>query len=173
MPVSMGFRFIRPKRSFLDLGRKVERELESRADQVAGEIRHDFEKTTESWDHAVEFVEHVTKDARGITISVSTDDEIYNYVNGGTKPHAIPKVAGGKRLRFQWDGPGSYQAKTRPGTIGSGPGGSSGPYVSFKSVWHPGTEPRNFDMAIYERWSSSGRFKAEMQDAVNSSILGW
>jgi preprotein translocase subunit SecA len=34
-------------------------------------------------------------------------------------------------------------------------------------------EARNFDMAIYERWSGGRRFKVEMQDAINTAVLGW
>lgn len=168
MPVSVGFRFIKPRRSFLDLGRRTESALQERARQVASEIRADFEKTTATWEHQVEFVEKITFGARGIDISVSTDDEIYKFVNSGTKPHAIVPVRA-RALRFR----GGYKAKTTPGVLGSSAGGSSGPEVTRKAVWHPGTEARNFDLEIHERWYTSRRFKTEMQDAVRQGVLGW
>jgi len=75
---------------------------------------------------------------------------IWKLVNEtGRKPGPIfPKKA--KFLRFQWGGPGSYQAKTGAGPARhSGPGTVANGETTFRrQVWHPGFEPREFDEVI-------------------------
>ena len=98
---------------------------------------------------------------------VDTDDEIYGYVSGGTRPHAIrPKRRGGV-LAFK----GKYRAKTRPGVLGSFAGGSSGDAVFTQAVQHPGTQARNFDKLIFEKrkiWYNK-QMQAAMKRAVQKS----
>jgi hypothetical protein len=130
---------------------------------VAADVLRDYQKTVESWEHKPEF-ETIIDMKPNPTILVDTDDEVYSYVNDGTKPHPI-KPKGQWPLRFQWGGKGSYKAKTRPAWIGSRPGGPSGPQVALKSVRHPGTNPRKFDEIIQHRWARL--FPQRMQAALN------
>lgn len=110
-------------------------------------IRKEFEETTKTWDHKVEFREHThlaVKD-RVMSVEVETDDLIYHFVSGGTKPHPIePKKKGGV-LVFR----AGYKAKTTPRIIGSGSGGSFGGTVFAKRIpRHPGTTAREFPRMI-------------------------
>lgn len=102
----------------------------------------DFEKTTATWDSTPSF--DVSDDGE-YGVVIGTDDENYQRVDEGTKPHVI--VAHGTALAFA---PGG-SAKTRPRVIGSS-GGSKGPGVVFtKRVNHPGTEGRDFSGVIAEK----------------------
>jgi len=131
--------------------------------KIADEMEEDFEKTTDTWEHSVKF-EKLTDVSENMSAMVATDDEIYGYVDKGTRPHAIfPKKPGGK-LRFQWAGPGSYRAKTTVNVIGSQAGGSSGDMVVFPYVKHPGTKARNFDTIIMKKWQP--KFKRRMEEAM-------
>lgn len=118
-------------------------------EQVAKGITEDFEKTTATWKHQPEFKSRVTL-GKTVNLIVGTTDEIYGYVDRGTKPHIIrPKKA--KVLAFPG---GKYHAKTKPRFIGSMPGGSSGATVFSQEVHHPGTKARKFTEELFKRWRS-------------------
>lgn len=126
--------------------------------KVGTQIKQDFEKTTQTWDHKPKF-ETLVSLSGGPTVLVDTNDEIYHYVSEGTKPHIIrPKRA--RSLAF----PGVYNAKTTPGVLEARSGGSSGDMVYTKEVRHPGTQPRKFDELIAKKWQS--KFKREMESIM-------
>jgi len=78
---------------------------------------------------------------------VSIADQVYYYVNHGTRPHRIYPVKA-KALRFQV----GYKAKTSFTRLSSGKGGPFGATVYRKYVRHPGTKPRFFDRRIAQKW---------------------
>jgi len=112
-------------------------------------IRRDFKKTTRTWDHKVTFFVKTAPRLSG-TIVAGTDDEIYNYVSGGTKAHAIRPKPTNKSglLAFQ----ANYKAKTIPRKLKSRKGGSSGPMVFRRAVKHPGTKARLYAETIAKKW---------------------
>jgi len=134
----------------------------------ATEIKREFEKTTATWEHEVKFESTVglRRTPPGPEVLVWTDDEIYGYVNNGTRPHPIFPVRA-KVLRFQWGGKGSYTPKTTPRVIGSRAGGPSGPEVHRPYVQHPGTEARHFDEEIEKQHRP--RFKRAMERAMSDA----
>ena len=112
----------------------------------------DYGRTAETWKHKPKFTAEVDVKGDTVTMLAGTDDLIYKFVDKGTKPHFIfPRTAGGT-LAFQWGGPGSYRAKTRPSFLGSSGGGPSGPTVHFRYVKHPGTAPRRFSEVIQRKY---------------------
>ena len=111
------------------------------------DVYKDFQKTVATWESKPDFKNEFTETDNEMRFEVSTDDEIYGYVNNGTRAHPIP-ISGFAALSFMWAGPGSYKAKTKPRKISSTGGGPSGPMVVLSHVDHPGTEPRDFDSAI-------------------------
>jgi len=160
---------IMPKRSLASLGQKVVNQQAARLQQDGENIRRDFEKTTATWNHKPRFEVNLLRTASQMTVYVYTDDEIYQYVDKGTRPHVIrPRRA--KALRFQWGGPGSYKAKTSVGVISSRAGGSSGPEVLFKHVTHPGTAARNFTEVIQKKWAP--KLTKALQDIVTQVFRG-
>jgi hypothetical protein len=161
MPSAVVIKAIKPKR--FDDKAMTER-LRYHAKQVVKEIRKDFEETTKTWQHKVEFKETVSagKGAGGIIAEVSTTDEIYTYVDQGTKPHIIRPVRA-KRLAF----PSIFSPKTAPRVLSSGPG-QRGPQDTFAmEVHHPGTEAREFSRTIEVKWTP--RFKQRMQEAMKDA----
>lgn len=104
----------------------------------------EYKKTTRTWKRKPRFVAQMDKKRH--TVIVYTENEIYGYVDEGTRPHKItPKRA--PLLRFQ----SKYVAKTSPRIIGSKRGGASGPWVSAKEVTHPGTKARDFSKIIGQK----------------------
>jgi hypothetical protein len=136
-----------PKGKILD-GKKLERELHDALDHTANIIRDDFHKTTDTWHNKPDFKKIGPRSTFGqLEVIVETRDEIYSYVEYGTRPHVIvPKKRGG-RLAFR----GKYVAKTRPGVISSRAGGAKGGLRFAKQVQHPGTQPRHFSATIAKR----------------------
>lgn len=112
--------------------------------QAAEAVRKDYEQTVQGWEHPAEFM--ITEQGDG-SITVTTDDKVWRYVDKGTPPHVItPKR--GKVLVFGVGG----KPKTTPGRLRSG-GGSKGSMVIIRPrVNHPGTAPRDFTALIMKRW---------------------
>lgn len=122
-------------------------------------IRKDFQATTKTWKHKPEFKMTISLRSPGPFVNVSTQSEIYGYVDRGTKPHIIrPKNK--SVLRFQ----SIYTAKTTPNVLSSSKGGASGDFVFAKEVHHPGTKPRNFTNLIRDKWKDE--FYTLMNDAI-------
>jgi hypothetical protein len=126
------------------------------------EVLADFEQTTATWEHPVRFTQNIEVGPNRIEATVTTEDEIYGYVDKGTRPHLILPVRA-KALRFQ----SGYKAKTIPNVIGSQSGGSFGDTVFSKGVMHPGTEARNFDEIIRKKWEPI--FKQRTQAAMKTA----
>lgn len=105
-----------------------------------------FDATVATWDHKPEWVKELKGAAplsKEIVGAYWTADQIYEWVTRGTEEHPIV-ARNAAALAF----PGTFTAKTIPGVIGSGAGGSGGDTVIRKSVQHPGTQARDFDKAI-------------------------
>jgi hypothetical protein len=129
---------------------------------ISKDVRKDFEATVKTWEHKPRFEEAISLKGAGPQFLVGTDDEIYKFVDKGTKPHIIrPKKA--RALHFM----GGYRAKTKPNVIGSSSGGASGPEVFTKHVNHPGTKARGFEEAIGKKWDK--QFKKRMHTAMKKA----
>lgn len=138
--------------------------------RAARELRKDFEKTTATWKHKPVFKEHthLTERVPSPAISVDTDDEVYRYVTKGTRPHPIwAGIYTGKSDKKVLAFPSTFSPKTQPGVIGSGPGASGGPTVFRPYVQHPGTEAREFDVVIKEKWEK--KFRDLMHKAMREA----
>jgi hypothetical protein len=137
-------------------------EIVSALNETSEAMLKEFEKTTDTWKDKPTF--ETIKDTTGgnLAVLVATDDEIYGYVNDGTRPHDIVPIRA-KVLAF----PGGFSAKTSPNVIGSKPGGSFGSTVFARGVHHPGTEPRNFDSIIQKIFQP--RFQRRMEKAMSNA----
>lgn len=140
---------IRPRKSPVINVEAFKREISRAVDKTAGDMLKDFDKTTRTWDTQVKFYARPKGGQLGrrdLVITVYTNNQIYQYVDAGTKAHIIrPKNA--STLRFM----SGHRAKTRPGFIGSSQGGASGAAVFAKEVHHPGTRARGFSTIIAKR----------------------
>ena len=161
-------RAITPKRQVRLDPQVVERELRSVLnDDVKSDLLSDFRKTVNGWKTQVDFTARtfIAFDSIKMTVSPTGDGtKIWGYVNSGTRPHIIrPKRRGGV-LAFR----GGVRAKTKPGRISSGAGGSSGATVFSREVRHPGTEPRNFDTLIAD--NNRPKFKRLCENGLRRAL---
>ena len=130
------------------------------ANQYAKDMKLDFDATTGTWNHKVNFQTDVSVLPDIVSVKVWTDDEIYGYVDKGTKPHIIrPKKPGG-RLFFKVGG----TPKTQPGQDTAGPGSPGTKLVAASEVHHPGTKARNFTKEISKHHSRD--FYSRMRTAI-------
>lgn len=142
------FEAIIPKNlaGFFDF-RRLEREMFRSMSDTIRQVEKDYQATVRTWRRKPTFVKINPRKLFGsIDAKVTTKDEIYFFVEEGTRPHMIRPKRGG-RLRFQT----GYRAKTKPRRLGSTPGGSFGPFVSSTGVLHPGTVAREFSKEIAKR----------------------
>ena len=155
------FKEIKPSRLRIDALRL---ELLNAIRKVGRATRREFEATIKNWKHKVKFEMMISlKD--GPTALVTTDDEIYRYVDEGTRAHDI--WAGsytGKSRKKVLAFPSSSTPKTRPGSLKSGPGHRGKADVFTPYVRHPGTKARNFSGQIKKKMTP--RFKREMERAM-------
>jgi len=151
-------KLIIPKKLIAD-PQRMARALTNALNGVAKDIQADFKVTTQTWQHKVEFP---IDSPAPYTRRVSTSDEVYGYVNDGTRAHRIQPH--GKVLVFRTP----FRAKTVPNQIMSGPGSTGGTEVFSRGVNHPGTKARNFDVAIKDKWDK--QFGTIMQRAIDSEV---
>lgn len=142
---------------YKSLARKLPGVINDVMYNVAVDVRDDFEKTTATWQHQVVFA--IARVGTGYV--VSTSDEVYGFVDLGTRPHRIEGP-----LAFQ----GNYVAKTQPRVIGSSGGGASGPMVYAQGVDHPGTQARKFSETILKKWEKETpkRVQAALRTGLES-----
>lgn len=109
-------------------------------------VKRDFDSSVRTFDNKPNFVRIVSVDGSKITGVYKTDNEVYGFLNYGTKGHMVmPK--NGRALRFR----ANYKSKTRPGSIKASGGGASGSYVFSKGHYVKGIEARRFDEQIKEK----------------------
>lgn len=127
-------------------GRDLDNAMEAAGKQIGRYILGYYHAVTMTWNHKPKFdMEMETADGL-VSVAVGTDDDIFRYVDEGTRPHIIRAKPGGI-LAFQ----SGYNAKTQPGSLTSKAGGAFGPFVFAQEVRHPGTRARGFTAEITRR----------------------
>lgn len=133
------------------------RAVENGLDAAAKGAQVDFGVTTQTWQHRPSFA---IERAPGQRV-IATTDEIYGYVDAGTRPHLIrPRSA--SRLAFRYP----TRAKTTPRRIGSNRGSIGKNWAFAKVVQHPGTAPREFTDVIGDKWGK--QLPIVLQRALNA-----
>lgn len=142
----------------------VERAVENSLTNRAEDIRIDFLVTGQTWKRQPVFL--IRKRPMGRMIY--TNDEVYGYVSLGTRPHII-MAKNAPALRFFRTG---FRAKTRTRIIASYAGKIANKDLTFvrppKVVHHPGTEARDFQKVIAEKWRK--QFPKLLQQAINAEV---
>jgi hypothetical protein len=124
--------------------------------EIARQMRYDFMQPTRTWSKRPEVQSIVDVRAGNLEVLAGTDDPIFTMLDRGTAPHYIfPKKPGG-RLAFPWDGPGSYGAKTTPGSLKSTAGRKPTGKAIRAWVLHPGTQARGWSVIINDKWTQKG-----------------
>lgn len=137
------------------------RAIENALTGAAKNVKVDFDVTTRTWKNRPTF----TIDREPGKRTVSTDDEIYSYVNDGTRPHIIaPKKPDGV---LAFGVPSSPKTAVR--VIGSSKGSRGSTIVRTpKPVRHPGTDAREFDVTIKDKWDDM--LPGILQRAIDSEV---
>lgn len=118
----------------------IRRKIGKALSDAAIQARNEYKKTVTTWEQSPEFT--ITRSGEFARI-VGTENEIYGYVDHGTRPHIIrPTTA--TNLAFQV----GYTPKTSPRVIGSQAGGNFGPVAFSVKIQHPGTDAREFSKTI-------------------------
>lgn len=152
---------ISDKRDVINV-KKIMGAIRGAAVEIGRGMRADFEKTTRTWKHKPIFTIKIATSGEAL-VSVFTDNQIYIWVSGGTKPHMIrPRNA--KVLAFNVP----FQAKTRVRWIGSRNGMKGKLRVYSKGVKHPGTEAREYDQVVYDIWQP--KFELLMERRINNAV---
>lgn len=142
----------------------IEAELTKFANEFANDMLLDFELTTAFWEHKVKFEKLIDVSGAKVEILIGTDDEIYGYVNNGTKPHKIKPKGKGYPLAFMVGG----SPKTTPGKAVSSKGTLGTLPVKAMEVDHPGTKAREFDKQIAKKFEK--KFANTAQKALDRAI---
>jgi hypothetical protein len=150
---------IKVKGGLLSDPRSLSRVIENALTAAALGVKADFGVTTQTWQHRPRFV-IIRKTGERI---VGTSDEVYGYVDHGTRAHVI-RARSNKPLAFKT----GYRAKTSPGKIGSSSGGASGSNVFARAVNHPGTKARKFSETIAKKWRKE--LPEIMQRSIDSEL---
>ena len=136
-----------------DLPGKAKIFLLKQADKVTQEAAATLNLVTEDWVHKPDFVSSTTLQGNKVVMAVTTESEIFHWVDQGTQPHREPR-AGRTLMTF----PASYSPRTRPNRLRGSSGArlAFGPTVFAQVVQHPGIQARNF----------TGQTGAQMQKSV-------
>ena len=153
------FRAIVPKSPIIDQTRLARAVLDA-IDDTTEVMLNDFEKTTKTWEHDVDFYQvRASQQGDMGQGAAGTDDTIYGYVTRGTKPHGEDAV-NANMMFFATDS----VPKTTKGTIGSKGNSNNSDFVFTKHVDHPGIEARGFEDTI------STRRQRNLQTNVQAAI---
>lgn len=162
MAISVSIKVTLPKTKFAT--KKWLEEIASEQRKSAnGKLKHIFERTVYGWSNKPTFGWTQTRNADEMSIMMYPKGpyaDIWNLVSSGSPRHSIPARTGGL-LRFR---PG-YRSATVAGSLQSRRAYRSGPYVTAKSVSHPGFDPRDFPELIADEYRAT--FTDDMQFAIN------
>lgn len=137
-------KLIKPKKLKVDAFRL---ELLNALRAEGRDVKKEYAKTTATWRRKPEFEILIGLTGKDASVLVGTDDEIYNYVDQGTRGHYVPK-SGTATMAFK---PG-YKAKTTPRKIGSKSGGAFGERIVRTGRWFVrGIDAREFSPTIQKR----------------------
>lgn len=109
-------------------------------------VESDFDSSTKDFDDKPNFIRKVEVKNTQIVGRNFTDNEVYGFLNYGTKRHFVAPKAGGV-LRFRT----GYRTKTQRGRIRSRSGGASGGVAYSKGHYVSGIKARKFDKLIKEK----------------------
>lgn len=131
---------------------------------IGSDIEKDFRATVATWDRKPEFNVDISLAGGTPSVEVTTDDEVYKYLDEGTRAHFVAPV-NAKALAFS----PNYTAKTSPGVLGSRGGGATGGVVFSKGHMVSGIEARHFSEKIIKKWR--GTFGKRMAQAMAAAAI--
>ncbi len=144
-------------------------EFEKTFKEIAPQIKKQYQKTTETWEHEKPtFKSDTSIMGAGPTLVVYPDGnkkgvEKWMWADEGTRRHKI-RPRRKKKLSFRVGG----APKTRPNVVASFPGRGGDQWRSAKEVIHPGTKPRNWSKMLVKEWTP--KFRRRIEEAIDIAI---
>lgn len=133
------------------------------AKKEAKKLKQEFGGTVTRWKRKPQFT--ITLQEGG-NFEVGTDNEIYKYVDEGTKPHVI-RAKNAPYLSFFRTG---FVSKTKANSLNTRAGRAANQnFRQPQMVKHPGTKPRNFTKLIRER--SRKRYGNNVIKAIKTKLI--
>lgn len=137
--------------------RNISNEMESAMRDLADKIIEDLLRPTKEWEDKPSFVATSSVENGKITMEVllageSEGSSHYAFVDLGTKEHDVSSAEKHSKLRM----PGTFSAKTIPGTFASNSGSSGDP--RFTPIAYPlrsGIEARRFSEMVADEWEEA------------------
>lgn len=161
-------RAITPKRAkVLDskiFEEEIEKELKTRVKDKALRL---LNRTVRTWTHKPHFqAALIGRGSEAVSLRIwatGPNAQIWNWVNLGTRPHIIT-IRNARSLRFM----SGFRPKTRVRVLSSHRGGTFGSPVFRKRVRHPGTQAREFHIAVAFRLRDD--FGRDIENAIRRAI---
>jgi hypothetical protein len=126
-----------------------DREFEKAARHAEEAIKRNFDDAVKMWRRPPVFRGYVRLSGNKIYISVGTTDEIFGFVDQGTKPHII-KPVNAKMLHWKDE---------------------SGEDHFAKEVHHPGFKGRHITDQIEKEWGADGRMAEYFENGLHEAVL--
>jgi len=120
------------------IGSRLVNVVRQSLDETLQEVKEELEELTGDWTNTPTFQKSLELQGGKISFNLTTDSEIFKFVDGGTQAHRIPR-SGTTRLSFR----PNYVPRTTPsGMKNAGGGVSLGSDIVRQFVDHPGVEGR-------------------------------
>ena len=150
--------------SLRSLDKKLQDIFLKSVSETAEEVEKDLDLTVETWKKKPKFRFRVDAARGRYTATLTTDSEVWRWIDLGTEEHKIPgspinKLSfpgwGRNRKDSRGNYPETYIPSSEPNLFSSGELQYQGDrfVVSQKPVNHPGIEARNWSLAITEKHS--------------------
>lgn len=138
--------------------------MKAALDSAADSVKRDLKSITGSWNHPVDFEVKLNISGEDATARITTDDDIFHFLNKGTK------------VRYALMSP-DWKSKTKPGRMRSGSGQGRLVLVSRRKPWRrsrkrwprPGIKARGWMRDVqrsntkkFQRQASIARFKGKL-----------
>lgn len=145
----------------------LQRLMRKAVDQTRDQIETSLNRITDTWTTKVKFKIRLSNEQGNLVVDITTTNNIFRYVNEGTKPHII-RAKNAPYLRFFASG---FAAKTKPGRLTSGTGAkANSDFRQVKQVDHPGTKARNYTRLIAKKYAP--KFQGLMKTAIQRAVKG-
>ena len=151
----------------------IRQELEKTIDnEVKPALIKKFNDVVADWQHKVSFKarKQITRAEIKVYVYPVANKDIWVFVSRGTRggyqiPKNPPASSRDGLLHYQ----AVYDARTQPrGRYGLGSGQKTGPWVSARTVIHPGVKAREFEEVIAEEYKKE--FSRVMENAMRRGI---
>lgn len=144
--------------SFKEIALDVDKSAKNAIAEYQKRITKDLEKSTQAWSKPVEFEINENKES----VTISTEDNRYQWVDEGTKPHDIrPKKA--RTLRWLPGGKVRNEIARRQANAER-----RDVAIYATKVSHPGIRPRSITARVMKRHES--KIVSSVSDAIMKAV---